>query len=89
MNCQALNQTKINFGLKVVSRYSKSYLKPYIYLVLKQLLVDNEIENLLVGNQLIELGGLVTRIAIPQRMVMSALNDGDGINLDIAEVFNR
>jgi len=40
-------------------------------------------KNLFFGKQLIELGSLVTRIAIPQGMVMGTLNDGDGIDLEI------
>ena len=46
------------------------------------------LKDLLSGNQLIEQGASVAGVAIPQGMVMGALNDRDGIDLDIPKMFN-
>ena len=45
-------------------------------------------KNLFIGNQLIEVGGFVAGVAIPQGMVMGALNGRNRIDLDVAKVFN-
>ena len=42
-----------------------------------------------IGDQLVEVLILVARIAIPQGVVVRAFDDRDGIDLDIAEVFER
>ncbi len=46
-------------------------------------------KDLLILQQLIQLTWFVARIAIPQRVVMSTLNDGYGVDLNIAKMFNR
>jgi hypothetical protein len=45
-------------------------------------------KNLFIGNQLMEMGGFVAGVAIPQGVVMGALNGRNRIDLDVAKVFN-
>ena len=45
-------------------------------------------KNLFIGKERLELGFFVSRVAIPQGMVMGPLNDGDGIDLNIPKMFN-
>ena len=44
---------------------------------------------LIVDEQLIKLRRLVPWVAIPQRVMMGLLDNGDRIDLDIAEMFDR
>jgi hypothetical protein len=46
------------------------------------------LENILPGDQLIEVRGFVARVPVPKRVMVGALNDRDGIDLDIPEVFD-
>ena len=45
-------------------------------------------EDLPACDQVVEMRRLVTGIAVPQRMMMGALNDGDGVDLDVAKVLD-
>ena len=41
-----------------------------------------------VGEQLIEVGQLIARVAVPQGVMMGSLNSGDRVDLDVAKVFD-
>ena len=42
----------------------------------------------LFGDELIEVSGLIAGSSSPESMVVGALDDGDGIDLNVAEVFD-